>query len=189
MRTRTLALAACCGLLGACATMIGPADAFRMTSPGASDDQMMAPKMAGNFKKNPNCTGDNVSPALEWSHAPAKTRSYALIVVDQAGRAGLGVSHGVIYGIPANVTSLPEGALAGPQPAVGVGGSNSLNVPYIGPCTPRNTAAHHYVFTLIATDLEPSALPAGLKEDALLKALQGHGLDAASMVFRFAQSG
>ena len=189
MRTRTIAIAACCSLLGACATMIGPENAFRMTSPGMSDDQMMAPNMAGNFKKNPNCTGDNISPALEWSHAPAKTRSFALIVVDKAGRVGLGVSHGVIYGIPASVTSLPEGALAGPHPTVGVGGSNTLNMPYVGPCTPRNTAPHHYVFTLIATDLEPNALQPGLKQDALLKAIEGHGLDAASLVFRFAQPG
>jgi hypothetical protein len=186
MTTKTLAIAACCSLLGACATMIGPADAFRLTSPGMSDGQMMAPKMAGNFKKNPNCTGDNISPALEWSHAPAKTRSFALIVVDQAGRNGLGVSHGVVYGIPANVTSLREGALAG-TPTVGVGGSNSLNMPYVGPCTPRNTAPHHYVYTLIATDLEPGALPAGLKQDDLLKSLNGHALEAASLALRFAQ--
>jgi len=186
MRAKTLALAACCALLGACAAMIGPADAFRLTSPGMSDDQMMAPKMAGNFKKNPNCTGDNISPALEWSYAPAKTRSFALIVVDQAGRNGLGVSHGVVYGIPASVTSLAEGALAG-TPAVGVGGSNTLGMPYVGPCTPRNTSAHHYVFTLIATDLEPNALPAGLKQDALLKSLDGHALSAASLTLRFAQ--
>lgn len=187
MRTRTIALAACCTLLGACATMIGPADAFRITSTSLGDDDMMTPKMAGNFKKNPNCTGDNISPALEWSHAPAKTRSFALIVVDQAGRAGLGVSHGVVYGIPASVSSLAEGALAGATPAVGVGGSNQLGSPYLGPCPPRNLSGHHYVFTLIATDLEPGALPAGLKQDALLKSIDGHGLAAASIVFRFAQ--
>lgn len=187
MRAKTLALATCCSLIGACATMIGPADAFRVTSLSMGEDAMMAPKMAGNFKKNPNCTGDNISPALEWSHAPEKTRSFALIVVDQAGRAGLGVSHGVVYGIPANVSSLAEGALAGATPAAGVGGSNQLGAPYLGPCPPRNLSAHHYVFTLIATDLEPGALPAGLKQDALLKSLDGHALAAASIVFRFAQ--
>ena len=187
MKMRMAAMAACCALLGACATMEGPPTAFRLSAPGMSDDAMMAPKMAGNFKKNPNCTGENASPPLQWSNAPEKTRSFALIVVDQAGRNGLGVSHGVVYGIPASVSSLSEGALAGATPAVGVGGSNQLGAPYLGPCPPRGLSPHHYVFTLIATDLEPTALRPGLKQDELLKSLDGHALAAASLALRFAQ--
>ena len=74
---------------------------------------MMQPKNAGNFAKNPNCTGQNVSPPLAWTNVPDKTRSFAIIWDDQAGRAGLGVSHAVIYGIPANVTSFPRASWAG----------------------------------------------------------------------------
>ena len=90
-----------------------PPTAFRLTSPGIPDNSMLPPKNAGNFAKNPNCTGQNVSPPLAWSNAPDKTRSFAIIWDDQAGRAGLGVSHAVIYGIPANVTSFAEGELGG----------------------------------------------------------------------------
>src|SRR5262245_15919554 len=99
--------------LAACSTTThdGPPTAFRLTSPGNFDNAMMQPKNAGNFAKNPNCTGQNVSPPLAWSNAPDKTKSFVIIWDDQAGRAGLGVSHAVIYGIPASTNGFAEGAL------------------------------------------------------------------------------
>ena len=55
------------------------------------------------------------------------------------------------------------------------------------PCPPRGNALQHYVFTLIATDVDPAALPPGLTKDDVLKALQGgRALRAASVVFRYA---
>jgi Raf kinase inhibitor-like YbhB/YbcL family protein len=178
-------------LVSACATqeVAGPPTAFRLTSPGNADNAMMQPKNAGNFAKNPNCTGQNVSPPLAWSNVPDKTRSFAIIWDDQAGRAGLGVSHAVIYGIPANVNSFAEGELGGP-PAGGrfVPGRNVLGMHWLGPCSPKGFAPQHYVMTLIATDLEPSALAPGLTRAELLKALEGgRALRAASLVLRFAQ--
>jgi Raf kinase inhibitor-like YbhB/YbcL family protein len=177
-----------CLLAAGCATPgpESPPTAFRMSSPQFADNAVLQPRNAGKFAKNPNCTGENVSPALQWFNAPAKTRSYALIVDDQAGRAGIGVSHGVVYGIPAGVTSFDEGELAA-APGKFVAGSSLLGVHYIGPCPPRGLSLHHYVFTLIATDLESDALRAGMKRDELLKSLEGHALGAASMALRFAQ--
>jgi len=178
--------------LAACATMQEPAvppTAFRLTSPGVPDNSMMQPKNAGNFAKNPNCTGQNVSPPLAWINAPDKTRSFAIIWDDQAGRAGLGVSHAVIYGIPASVTSFPEGAVGG-APAGGqfVPGKNTLGMHWLGPCSPKGNAPQHYVMTIIATDLEPNALAPGLTKPELLKSLEGgRALRAASLVLRFAQ--
>ena len=120
---------------------------------------------------------------------PDKTRSFAIIWDDQAGRAGLGVSHAVIYGIPANVTSFTEGELGG-APAGGrfVPGKNTLGMHWLGPCSPKGNAPQHYVMTLIATTVEPGELPAGLTKPELLKALEGgKALRAASLAFRFAQ--
>ena len=179
-------------LLAACASTKEPAvppTAFRLTSPGIPDNAMMQPKNAGNFAKNPNCTGQNVSPPLAWSNVPEKTRSFAIIWDDQAGRAGLGVSHAVIYGIPATVTSFPEGALGG-APAAGqfVPGKNTLGMHWLGPCSPKGNAPQHYVMTIIATDVEPNALQPGLTKAELLNALEGgKALRAASLSFRFWQ--
>ena len=47
---------------------------------------MLATKMAGNNKQNPNCVGDNVSPALSWANPPEGTKSYALMMFDPEGR-------------------------------------------------------------------------------------------------------
>ncbi|HEX6690531.1 MAG TPA: YbhB/YbcL family Raf kinase inhibitor-like protein [Burkholderiales bacterium] len=189
MKTTAAMLSLC--LLAACATssVDGPPTAFRLVAPGSFDNAMLPPKAAGNFAKNPNCTGQNVSPAIAWSNAPDKTRSFAIILDDQAGRAGLGVSHAVIYGIPANVSSFAEGAL-GAAPAGGqfVAGKNLLGTHWLGPCPPKGNAPQHYVMTLIATTVEPGELPAGLTRPELLKALEGgKALRAASLVFRFAQ--
>ena len=188
---KKIAAAVSLTLLAACATqnVEGPPTAFRLTSPGSFDNAMLPPKSAGNFAKNPNCTGQNVSPPLAWSNAPDKTRSFAIIWDDQAGRAGLGVSHAVIYGIPANVTSFAEGELGG-APAAGrfVPGKNTLGMHWLGPCSPKGNAPQHYVMTLIATTVEPGELPAGLTKPELLKALEGgKALRAASLVLRFAQ--
>ena len=177
--------------LAACATNEPsvPPTAFRLTSPGLPDNSMLPPKSAGNFATNPNCTGQNVSPPLTWINAPQKARSFAIIWDDQAGRAGLGVSHAVIYGIPAKVTSFAEGALgAAPTSGTFVAGKNTLGMHWLGPCSPRGNAPQHYVMTLIATTLEPGELAPGLTRPELLKALEGgKALRAASLVFRFAQ--
>ena len=188
---RTIAAVLSVMMLAACATksVEGPPNAFRLSSPGSFDNAMLPPKSAGNFAKNPNCTGQNVSPPLAWSNVPDKTKSFAIIWDDQAGRAGLGVSHAVIYGIPASVTSFAEGAL-GDAPAAGqfVAGKNTLGMHWLGPCSPKGNAPQHYVMTLIATTVEPGELPAGLTKPELLKALEGgKALRAASLAFRFAQ--
>src|ERR1700722_14288877 len=85
------------------------ADVFVLTSSSFEDNGKLAVKNAGNDKSNPNCVGMNVSPPLEWSNPPKETKSYALILFDPEGRAGLGVVHWVAYGIPASVTRFAEG--------------------------------------------------------------------------------
>lgn len=182
---------ACAGaaLSAGCATQdmpVAPA-AFYLTSPSLADNAALQQRHAGNFKKNPNCRGDNVSPPLQWSNVPAQARSLVLLMDDQAGRSGLGVSHLVAYGIPTTVAALAEGELAAP-PAAGrfVAGKNSLGLVYLGPCPPLGNAPQHYVFSLIATDLAPDALPPGLDRPALMQALQGHAVGATTVVFRYA---
>jgi hypothetical protein len=105
-------------LLAACATqeIAVPPAAFRVGWTGMPDNSMLPQKSAGNLKASPNCLGDNVSPPIQWSNAPDKTRSFVIFVDDQAGRVGLGVSHMVVYGIPSTLSSFAEGELsAAPQ--------------------------------------------------------------------------
>src|ERR1700761_490606 len=90
-------------------------DFFMLSSPSFKDGGALATKNAGDNKSNPNCVGENVSPALNWYHAPEGTKSFALMMFDPEGRPPGGVSHWVAYGIPANVTGFAEGELSKPS--------------------------------------------------------------------------
>jgi Raf kinase inhibitor-like YbhB/YbcL family protein len=174
-------LVACC-LAGA---PVQAADVFTLTSPAFQDNGTLAVKNAGNREGNANCVGQNVSPPLAWSHVPAGTKSFALLMFDPEGRAPQGVSHMVIYGIPASVSSFAEGEL-GKSSDKFVGGKSTMNLGvYAGPCPPPNTDWHHYTLTLIATDLDPKALQPGLTREELAPALKGHVKGVAGLIGRF----
>ena len=65
---------------------------FTLSSPSFKDGERLATKNAGNNKSNPNCVGENVSPALSWSNPPEGTKSFAILMFDPEGRPPGGVS-------------------------------------------------------------------------------------------------
>jgi Raf kinase inhibitor-like YbhB/YbcL family protein len=145
---------------------------FTITSSSFKDGALLAKKNAGANKANPNCVGDNVSPPLEWTNVPAGTTSFALVMTDPEGR-GIGVDHWIAYGIPASVTSFAEGETSKPSDKYVGGIGTAKQSIYMGPCTPPGPP-HHYTFVLIATDLDPKALPPGLTKLELFDKLNGH---------------
>jgi len=179
-------LAAAC--FGATQASFGAAagGGFMVTSPTFSDGGMLTPKQAADDPTR-MCGGQNISPALQWSNVPDGTKSFAIVMYDPDGLLGQGVVHWVAYGIPANVTSFAEGEMA-KQSEKFVGGKGTRdNAVYIGPCPPVGDAPHHYLFTVIATDLEPSALKAGLTRDELYAAIRGHAKGGTSIVGKYAR--
>jgi Raf kinase inhibitor-like YbhB/YbcL family protein len=182
-----------CGLLGlllasGLVLSLGAAhaDVLKLTSPAIADGGALATKNACNDKqRSPNCVGQNISPPLAWSGAPDGTRSFALLLPDPEGRAPAGVSHMVLYGIPASVTGFAEGELGQPSDKF-VGGKSTMGkAVYFGPGTPPNTDWHHYTWTLVATDLDPKALQPGLTREELAAALKDHVKGSAGLVTRF----
>ena len=161
-------------------------DFFMLSSPSFKDGGALATKNAGDNKSNPNCVGENVSPALNWYHAPEGTKSFALMMFDPEGRPPTGVSHFVAYGIAPSVTSFEQGEMSKPSDKFVSGESTMKMGTYFGPCTPAG-APHHYTFTLIATDLEPTALKPGLTRDELIKALDGHAKMATGLIGTFSK--
>src|SRR5579883_2910889 len=80
------------------------ADVLMLTSPQLQDNGQLAIKNAcADKQRSPNCVGENISPPLAWTGVPEGTKSFALLLFDPEGRAPAGVSHMVIYGIPADV--------------------------------------------------------------------------------------
>ena len=185
--TRSTFVLAVAAALPAGVTAAHAADVFTLTSPAFKDGDVWPSKFAGAdpSRTNPPCPGENVSPALAWSNAPSATRSFAIVMFDPDGGAGLGAVHWVAYDIPVAKTSLAEGE-ASVSPKEWVGGKNSVGTDhYFGPCGPAGHALHHYVITAIATDLAPGTLKPGLGRDELLAQLRGHALAPASIVGRY----
>jgi Raf kinase inhibitor-like YbhB/YbcL family protein len=95
-----------------------------------------------------SCEGEDLSPPLNWSDAPAQTRSFVLLCDDPDAPAGT-FHHWAAYDIPPDRSALPEGAGKG-----GEGLKQAINdfgrPGYGGPCPPRGHGPHHYHFKLLA---------------------------------------
>lgn len=169
------------GIALTASTGASAADYFSLSSPAFKDGTLMAQKNAGAVKGNANCVGENVSPPLAWANPPAGTKSYALLMIDPEGRGGLGVIHWLAYNIPADVNGFTESETSQPSPKYTGGTGTAKQSTYMGPCTPVG-APHHYTFTLIATDLDPGALPAGLTYPELMAKLDGHAKGGTGLI-------
>ncbi len=128
-----------------------------------------------------SCQGDDISPPLAWTAPPSKTQSFALIFNDPDAPGGTW-DHWLLFNLPAETRSLPEG---GALPAGTLTGKNSWGrLDYGGPCPPRGT--HRYFFKLYALDTE-LALSAGATKAELLAATDGYILAQTDLMGTFAR--
>jgi Raf kinase inhibitor-like YbhB/YbcL family protein len=125
------------------------------------------------------CPGKNNSPELAWQGAPAGTKSFAILMYDVDGQYGAGVSHWVAYNIAPTIHEMAEGDGAAGKGFTGGTGTRG-NANYVGPCPPQGDGPHHYLITLMATDLDPD-LPPGLTREQFLAATKGHLLTSATI--------
>lgn len=135
-------------------------------------------------------TGDgaDVSPPLAWDAVPAGTREFALLCDDPDAPTPQPWVHWVLYNLPADCRSLPEG-LSGAASLLAASGArqgrNSWTsgqvIGYRGPAPPRGHGRHHYHFRLIALDA-PLKLRMGVSAVELQRAMQGHILETGELV-------
>ena len=123
------------------------------------------------------CTGSNISPALNWSGAPAGTKSFAVSIYDPDAPTGSGWWHWVVSNIPAGTTSLPKDAGNVKKKLMPKGAIQSRTDfgadGYGGPCPPPGDKPHHYHITVFAVDVDK--LP-DAKSDSASAALVGFDL-------------
>jgi Raf kinase inhibitor-like YbhB/YbcL family protein len=144
----------------------------------------------GSIPVRYTCEGGDTSPALTWEHAPAGTKSYALIVDDPDAPDPAAPQttwvHWVVYDIPATVSGLPEGTSKA-MPTGSRDGSNDWQRPgYGGPCPP--IGRHRYFHKLYALDVVLPDL--GTPDKAKLEAaMQGHVLAKAELMGTYHKAG
>lgn len=129
------------------------------------------------------CDGKNISPQLSWTNSPPKTQAFALIIDDPDAKLDKKYQW-VVYDLPANVADLTEGITT--LPAGGMMGKNSDGkTVYAGPCPPKGTV-NTYTLTLYALN-QKLGLPANSDADTVLKALQSHTIQKASITMVYSR--
>jgi Raf kinase inhibitor-like YbhB/YbcL family protein len=138
--------------------------------------------------KKHTADGQDLSPPLAWDAGPGSTREFALICDDPDAPTAEPWVHWLIYKIPPDVTSLPEGLPHDEilkQPAGVLQGRNSFTsgavVGYRGPAPPKGHGTHHYHFKLFALDAKLS-LRAGATKKELIAAMAGHVVAEGELV-------
>jgi len=112
------------------------------------------------------CTGENISPPLEFKDIPKEVESLVLIVDDPDAPKGT-FSHWVTFNIDPKTEILGEDEI--PE---GVQGKNDFNkLGYGGPCPP--VGVHRYFFKLFALDTTLN-LQEGATKKEVEQAIEGH---------------
>ncbi len=110
------------------------------------------------------CKGENISPSLEWSNVPEGTKSFAITMHDSDAPTESGFWHWEIYDIPANVTSLAEGAATNLPNDAKETSNDTGGKGYFGPCPPiprtHNYNIKVYALSIDALPVKPEMTPA-----------------------------
>jgi Raf kinase inhibitor-like YbhB/YbcL family protein len=127
---------------------------------------------------------DNISPPLEWTEV-AGAKAYALVVEDPDAPREQPFIHWMIWNIPGEARSLPEGLpnsdeLITPQNTV-QGRNDMGGHGWFGPRPPAGHGVHRYYFQLFALD-EPLEMGPETPLIELLNALKAHTIAEGEMM-------
>lgn len=130
-----------------------------------------------------------VSPKLEWTNVPPNTVSFVLYMHDPdvaLRRTTDDMLHWILFNIPGDARSLPEGIAANSQPSDGAvqikNGGGVIG--YRGPGAGAQGPYHHYTFELFALDTKLDLGPDATRAD-VMKAMDGHILGKGVLTGRF----
>lgn len=126
-------------------------------------------------------TGENLSPHVAWSDAPAGTKSFVVLCYDPDAPTGSGWWHWVVYDIPPNVGELARGAgdaRGSGLPKGAKQGRTDFGGPgYGGAAPPPGHGVHRYMLTVYAMSVD--ALPAPADPSAAMVGFMANGMSLA----------
>jgi Raf kinase inhibitor-like YbhB/YbcL family protein len=155
---------------------------FAISSPEFADN--------GSIPRMYTSEGEDISPPLRWSDAPARTTSFALIIDDPDAPDPRAPQrtwvHWVLYDLPAEARALPADAAKCGLPAGTRQGLNDWKrTGYGGPSPP--VGRHRYFHKLYALDVVLPDLQRPTKA-RLLNAMKGHVLAEAQLIGTYQMS-
>lgn len=136
------------------------------------------------------CSGADVSPPLSIQGVPDEAVALALVVDDPDAPSGV-FTHWLLWDVPTDTTSIPEGVqttetvddLGGAKQ-----GTNDFGeIGYRGPCPPESHDAHTYRFKLFALDAALD-VDAGAEAGAVNDAIETHRIATARLTAEFDRS-
>ncbi len=143
----------------------------------------------GEIPTRHTCEGEDLSPPLAWSGAPAGTRALALVVDDpdapDPAASRMTWVHWVLYDLPPSAGALAEGVARDRLPPGTREGLNDWKrAGWGGPCPP--VGRHRYFFRLYALDAPLGDLrtPTRTKLD---QAMRAHVLAQATTMGTYAK--
>lgn len=161
---------------------------FTVTSVAFSDGgSLPTPQVSGVM----GAGGEDKTPQLTWSDAPEGTRSFALTCYDPDAPTASGFWHLAAHGIPADLTSLEEGAFT--LDAVAESVPDSVRVlrndggvrGFVGAAPPPGHGDHRYMFVVHALDVEALELDEEATPALLGFTMFGHTLGRARITGTF----
>lgn len=128
------------------------------------------------------CEGENQSPQLSWTGAPAGTKSFAINVYDPDAPTGSGWWHWNVVNIPASTNSITQNASINdtlPQEALEI--RNDYGIIGFGGACPPPGEVHRYIFTVYALGTERLELPENPSNALVGFMIRANMLDSASI--------
>lgn len=127
--------------------------------------------------------GENLSPHLAWSGAPADSKSFVVTLFDPDAPTGSGWWHWVVANIPADVSELPTGAGSGRPglPAGALQTRTDFGKAGYGGAAPPQGERHRYQFTVHALDVEHIEVDADASGAMVGFNVHFHSLGSASL--------
>ncbi|MBU1359752.1 MAG: YHYH protein [Gammaproteobacteria bacterium] len=139
----------------------------------------------GSLPDSYTCDGAGSSPALTWSHAPAGTAEFA-VLMSTVPPDGITKYNWVLYGIPGATRHLAKDSQGVGTPGMG---SNGSSLAYQPPCS-KGPGPKTYTFTVYALSAAP-VLPKGsaVSGAKLLRAMSSITLGTATLGLDHTRSG
>jgi len=133
-----------------------------------------------------SCGGNDRSPDLHWTGAPAATKSFVVTLYDPNAPTGVGFWHWIAFNIPPNARSLAAGAGNAAVHFGKFGYTDFGFSHYGGPCPPKGDLPHPYIFRIYSLDVPQLATASGGTTGAYLMFLmRGHILAEGRLVGRY----